>query len=367
VTQTVPGQPRQPTVSVLPRTRGKSKRANWRRPEQLAVIVLELDVAGDPTMRRQLERHWDAVFRLRRALQRDAGSLCRGYVAAHRGRVTAGPGSVRERLGLERKGIAARAKTHVERAGWMRRHFTKATALHVADEVWQTCDRFLYPDSSGQRHGIPRVGTWWDFTCIPGRARSHTKTKPVWETYRLVGCLQGHLDACGAGIAGVTVAQAAALGPGQSVFAQPRHLPTASRGDGSWWGYQGPLAVVYTGLPPVHGQGGDLVLPVRLPQGSGQFERLRHFLADQSTWHKIDLVRVPDRRAPGGWRHQAHLTVLRAGWVAPTTATMRANAPTGRVGGVDGNVSNLAVASLPADGADVLLTTRIAMTSSSGR
>jgi hypothetical protein len=82
-------------VSVVPRTRGKSKRANWQRPDQVAVIVLELDLAGDPRMRRRLERHWDAVFGLRRALQRDAGSLCRAYVAAHCQRVTAGPGSHR--------------------------------------------------------------------------------------------------------------------------------------------------------------------------------------------------------------------------------------------------------------------------------
>jgi hypothetical protein len=35
------------------------------------------------------------------------------------------------------------------------------------------------------------------------------------------------------------------------------------------------LAVVFTGLP-----GGDVVLPVRLPQGAGQRAHLAHFLAD---------------------------------------------------------------------------------------
>jgi len=87
----------------------------------------------------------------------------------------------------------------------MRAHLTKATALHVADEVWQSCDRFLFPDSRGRRHGPPRVGSWWDFTRIPGRARSHTKPQPVWETYRLVGSLQGHHDTYGVRMAAPTL------------------------------------------------------------------------------------------------------------------------------------------------------------------
>jgi hypothetical protein len=60
------------------------------------------------------------------------------------------------------------------------------------------------------------------------------------------------------------------------------------------------LAVVFTGLA-----GGDLLLPVRLPAGAGQWAHLAHFLADPTVWHKIDLVRVRDRRAPGGWRYYA--------------------------------------------------------------
>ncbi|MGH3562041.1 MAG: transposase, partial [Mycobacterium sp.] len=350
--------PAAPTASqasavVLPRTRGKSKAANWRRPEQVAVIALELDLFSDPVMRRRMEEHWNAVFRLRRALQRDAGAGCRAYLAAPHERAAAGLKAVRGRLSLNRKAVEERAKVHVERAGWMRHHFTKATALHVADEVWESADRFLFRDSTGKRHGMPRVGSWWDFTRMPGRARSHTKAQPVWETYRLAGSLQGHLDTYGNGL---TVAEAAALDPGQNVLAQPKHLPTPVRGDRSWWEYDGPLAVVYTGLP-----GGDLMLPVRLPQGSGQFERLAHFLHDPSVWHKIDLCRVADRRAPGGWRYQAHLTILGAGWAGPATAEMRALAPTDRIGGVDGNVSNIAVASIERDSAEPsLLTSHVA-------
>ena len=77
----------------------------------------------------------------------------------------------------------------------MRDHLTKAVGLHVADEVWETVDRHLFADASGRRHGPPRIGSWWEFTRIPGRARSHTKATPVWETWRLVGTLDGHLDA----------------------------------------------------------------------------------------------------------------------------------------------------------------------------
>lgn len=272
-----------------PRTRGKSRQANWRRPDKVAIIALEIDLSADAVMRRRVERHCEAVFRLRRALQRDAGALCRAYLAARNERVITGAKAVRTRLGLDRKGIEARAKAHVERSRWMRHHFTKATTLHVADEVWQSCDRFLFPDSTGERHGMPQVGSWWGFSRIPGRARSHTKARPVWETYRLVGSLRGHLDTSGTQPR-LAVPETAIPGPGQSVFAQPKHLPAPTPPKGGWRSYNGAFAVVYTGLPDSRDKSGDLVMPVRLPQGSGQFARLAHFLADPQAWHKIDLV-----------------------------------------------------------------------------
>jgi hypothetical protein len=135
-----------------------------------------------------------AVFRLRRALQRDAAARCRAYWAARHER-GADPKGLRARLGLSRKGIESAAKAHIEASGWMRDHLTKAVGLHVADEVWQTVDRHLFADASGRRHGPPRIGSWWEFSRIPGRARSHTKVAPVWETWRLVGTLDGHLQA----------------------------------------------------------------------------------------------------------------------------------------------------------------------------
>jgi transposase len=102
------------------------------------------------------------------------------------------------------------------------------------------------------------------------------------------------------------------------------------------------LAVVFTGLPA-----GDLVLPVRLRSGAGQWPHLTHFLADPGIWHKIDLVRVRDRKAPGGWRYYAHLLIHGCGYQSPATVTRRAQIPVGRRAGVDANVSNLAVASFP--------------------
>jgi Putative transposase DNA-binding domain len=332
------------TVVRVPRRRGKSKAPNFVYDGPVAVICLELDLSDDRT-RRRVQAQWEAVFRLRRALQRDAAARCRAYWAAHRERA-ADPKAVRERLGLSRKGIEAAAKSHIEASRWMRAHLTKAVGLHVADEVAETIDRHLFADNSGRRHGAPRVGAWWDFTRMPGRARSHTKDRPVWETWRLVGTLDGHLNAyrhedlpaeidCGVA--------AAAQPAGTSILAQPTRLPIpAKTSGGSWWDHTGVLAVVFTGLPS-----GDLVVPVRLPQGAGQWPHLDYFLANPNTWHKIDMVRVADRKAPGGWRYYAHMLVHCSGYQSESTRQRRAATPTGRRAGLDANVSNLAVASLP--------------------
>ncbi|MDM3927826.1 transposase [Mycobacterium intracellulare] len=341
---------------VPPRRRGKSKARNFTYDGPVSVIRLELDAAEDVT-RRRLEQHWGAVFRLRRACQRDAAARCRAYWAAHRGRA-ADPKALRERLGLSRKGIEAAAKRHIEGSGWMRDHLTKAIGLHVADEVWETIDRHLFADASGRRHGPPRVGSWWEFARIPGRARSHTKTTPTWETYRLVGTLDGHLNtyrhrrlpasAC-------TASAAADQPAGVSILAQPARLPAPRRPpSGSWWDHDGALAMVFTGLPA-----GDVVLPVRLPQGAGQWAHVAHFLADPTIWHKIDLVRVADRRAPGGWRYYPHLLTHRGGYQSASTKARRATVPAGRRAGADANVSNLSVASFPTQHPEQLAIGRI--------
>jgi hypothetical protein len=165
--------------------------------------------------------------------------------------------------------MEAAAKKHIEASGWMRDHLTKAIGLHVADEVWETIDRHLFADASGRRQGPPRIGSWWDFTRIPGRARSHTKAEPVWETWRLVGTLDGHLATYrhpDLSEAVVTSATAATQRPGTSILAQPAWLLAPSTPEGSWWEHNRELAVVFTGL-----SAGDVVLPVRLPQGAGQW------------------------------------------------------------------------------------------------
>lgn len=329
------------------RTRGKTRAAsgNWRRgkDDPTAVIRLELDLSGDPQGLRRVEAMQEAAFRLRRALQSDARSRCAAYWR-HADSRAADPKAVRERLGLTRKGLEIAAKRHIDDSGWMRDHMTKALGLHIADEVWNTVDRHLFADSSGKRHGAPKVGDWFDFARIPGRARSHTKLTPTWETFRLVGSLDGHLSAYRHPDAPqqITAQQAAALPAGTSVLTRPVSMlapvPPLKGCKADWRGFDGPLAVVFTGLPA-----GDLVLPVRLPQGAGQWAHLAHFLADPARWHKIDLVRVQDRKAPGGWRYHAHLMILGPGCQSESTRERRAAVPAGRAAGLDGNVSKLAV------------------------
>jgi hypothetical protein len=111
----------------------------------------------------------------------------------------------------------------------------------------------------------------------------------------------------------------------------------------AWWTYEGPLAVVFSGLPE-----GTLVLPVRLPTAPCNQPILDHHLGDPSRWHKIDLVRTRDPNQPGGWRYEAHLMVLTTPYASPATVARRATiaiATADRVAGIDVNVSNLTVAS----------------------
>ena len=137
---------------------------------------------------------------------------------------------------------------------------------------------------------------WYDFTRLPGRARSHTKDRK-WETFRLHGTLDGH--------------RAAYTGRDGGFFQPDRDAPDRAATD-IWWTYEGPLAVVFTGLPS-----GTLVLPVRLPAAPSNQPILDHHLADPTRWHKIDLVRRRDPTAGGGWRYEAHLMVLTTPYVAP--------------------------------------------------
>ncbi|WP_432968657.1 hypothetical protein [Dactylosporangium sp. CA-233914] len=299
----------------------------------MSVLRLPLDV-HDPGVRRHVERVFAVVFAVRQAVQRDARARVDAYWAAHHARTVAGPAVVRDRLGLTRAGLEYAAYRHVDRAPHLRRYCTKAVAMHVADSVWQAADRHLFPDATGRRHGRPKVGGWWTFSRIPGRARSHTRARK-WETFRLAGTLVGHR---------------AVFGRAGRLW-QPRRMPAVTPTAGgrpvrSWWDHDGPLAVVLTGTGAR-----DLVLPVRLPQGPGREPVLEHYLADPRRWHKIDLVRYRDPGAPGGWRYEAHVMVLGPGYASPTVVARRQTAAVlHRRGGVDVNVSNLAVVSVPIDG-----------------
>jgi hypothetical protein len=348
------------------RFRGKNKNGRWTREEgtELAVIRLPLDVHPDDE--RDLEQLFSTMWTVKRALQRDARDAVDAYWAGT-ARREADAKTWRRELGLTREGMERRAYQHMERAGWFGHHVSKALVMHQADEVFETSvARHLFADASGRRHGRPKTGTWWDYTRIPGRARSHTIERK-WETFRLHGTLDGHLAAFRHPKLDKTVttpAQAALLPAGSSVLAQPwrvqrptrpaGRIPTGETNDNgrpktraaTWWDHTGPLTVVFAGGP--NSQRGDLVLPVRLPSGAGRWARLVHFLGDPSTWHKIDLVRRRDASAPRGWAYEAHLMVLTGGYASPATrARRRAAAELDRVAGIDGNVSNLSVVSLP--------------------
>lgn len=308
------------------RTRGPNKQAPWSRnpDDPVSVLRLALDVS-DPLQRAQIEHMFDDAYSIRRALQRDARDACRAYWAAPHER-TADPKATRERLRLSRVALEHAAYAHLDAAPHLRRGVTKALAMHLADEVWNTAERHLFRDAGGSRSGAPRIGRWYDFTRLPGRARSHT-TERKWETFRLHGTLAGH--------------RAAYSDPAGN-FVQPRRLHAVS--SDAWWSYAGPLAVVFTGL----GGGTSLVLPVRLPSAPCNQAALEHHLTDPSRWHKIDLVRHRAPHAPGGWRYEAHLMVLKAPYVSPSASERRARVAldtVDRTAGIDVNVSNITIAS----------------------
>ncbi|MGI5144692.1 MULTISPECIES: zinc ribbon domain-containing protein [unclassified Streptomyces] len=330
------------------------------------MIRLPLDV-HDPGTRHRAEQLYSAMWSVKRALQRNARDAVDAYWAGDVRRA-ADAKAWRLELGLSREGMERRAYRHMEKSKHLGHHVTKALVMHQADEVFETSvSRHLFPDFSGRRHGRPRVGRWWDYTRIPGRARSHT-TGRKWETFRLHGTLAGHLAAYRHRNLAPTVTtpeQAAVLPSGARVLEQPRRMPAPSRPAGriatgevtadgkpktraaTWWDHTGPLAIVFTG--GADSSRGDLVLPVRLPSGSGRWPRLLHFLNNPETWHKIDLVRRRDASAPGGWAYEAHLMALCGGYASPATKARRAAAADlERVGGVDGNVSNVSVVSFPA-------------------
>ncbi|MCX5392015.1 zinc ribbon domain-containing protein [Streptomyces sp. NBC_00094] len=312
-------------------------------------MVLPLAVT-DPVDLDRLKNLFGAMWSVKRAVQRDARARVDAYWDARHERAGRGAKAVRQRLGLSREALERGAYRHLDGAGHVKHHATKALAMHMADEVWIGVQRHLFPDATGRRSGRPKPGRRHDLTRIPGRARSHM-SENTWETFRLVGTLDGHF--------------AAYAGDGQHVLMQPRRMPKPAIPEGrvptgrqtatgkpgmrkaNWWDHKGPLAVVFAGGSD--GKRGDLVLPVRIPQGPGQWVRVQHFLGQPVRWHKVDLVRRRKVSAPGGWAYEAHLMVLGPGYSSPAVREMRDRAGRlDRIGGVDGNVSNLSIVSFPA-------------------
>jgi len=327
--------------------RGPNQQTPWvRRAEDgLSVIRLPVDTT-DPVLRRRVESMFSAAFSIRRAVQRDARGRARVYRDARHER-RADPAAARARLGLSRTAFEHAAYAHLDGAPHLRRSLTKALAMHLADTVWSATERHLFRDARGARHGMPKIGGWFDFARIPGRARSHT-TDRKWETFRLHGSLDGH--------------RAAYARSDGSLF-QPDRMRSITPSPGGWWSYTGPLAVVVTGLPI-----GSIVLPVRLPAAPSNQPILDHHLGDPARWHKIDLVRDRDPTAPGGWRYEAHLMVLTSPYVAPAVRARREIAAVetaGRRAGIDVNVSNVTVASHA--GGDDLQITRVTHDASARR
>ena len=215
------------------RLRGQGRQPLWQRPEQVSVIVLPLMVDGI-RQRRRLEKLFAAMHSIRRALQREVGKRMRAYWASPR-RLQQDATEWREQLGLDREGLEGRAYHHLERSRWMLGHLSKALAMHQADEVWVAVARHVFGDWEGKRSGMPRVGSYWDYLRIAGRARSHT-TERKWETFRLFGTLEGHLAAYRHPELPAQITsplQAAGLAPGSHVLAQPRHPRLPSR-PASW-------------------------------------------------------------------------------------------------------------------------------------
>lgn len=340
-------------VSVATKTRGKNKKPPWRMPsgQAMTTIVFSLDTS-DAKARRRLEVLYFTVYNIRRALQRDAQKLCAEYWDRKFERNELGWKYVADDLGLNRRGFEQLARGHALASGWALDHVSQALVYHMADAVFENAARHLWSDASGHRHGALRVTPQHQFSTIHGRARSHT-TEGKWEAFRLYGTLEGHVDTYGHGSLGAhpTLEQVLALTGGTPVFHQ-NHM--TAPGPTKWKEYSGPLVMVFAGGPNSHEP--ELQLPVRLPQGRGQLDRVLHFLSDPESWHKIDLVRRPDSSQKGGWRYEMHLLVLTGGYTSPKNKALLGVAPTTRTACVDVNVSNLSIVSTGLDPRDLAST-----------
>ena len=295
-------------------------------------------------MRREIELIYQATFQLKQATQRDATTRCaiyqewrngKAYKALPRKERGAACKAKKEELGLTLNGMQAIMRKHCSGNPFLQHYVTSVQIEFHASEIYETTKRHLTPNKSGKFNGPPKVKCWFDHSKLIGRARSHT-VENSWLSFRLVGSYEAHIGYFGN--ADCSIANGEYL-------KQPSVMPSPHpRKNADWWTYDGPLVVVY---PKGDSDKSDLILPVRLPSGLGEQERLEYYLDDPNSWHKIDITRVQDRKAPGGWRYYAHLLVNKVGYASAATLERRSLAPTHLTAALDSNVSNIAVVSQP--------------------
>jgi hypothetical protein len=138
--------------------RGKNKNGRWKRGEGTEPAVIRLPPDVHPNDEARLERLYSAMWDVKRALQRDARDAVDAYRAGTVRR-EADAKAWRRELGLTREGMERRAYRHMERAGRLGHHVSKALVMHQADEVFEAVSRHLFADASGRRHGRPKTGT----------------------------------------------------------------------------------------------------------------------------------------------------------------------------------------------------------------
>ena len=308
------------------------------------VIKLPLDITGDIKNQQKLRNLFDAAYNIHRATQRDIQGLLDIYDEFRSGKyyqslpkVDPNPpkkkgekrnfedeipwrGNVlnnfRNQIGLNSFGVIDIAKKHHTGAKHLQKWFIQDVASAHGSQIWESINRHIFPDKTGKYFGRPKITYYYNFTKINGRAKGQT----AWSTFKIVGDFEATL---------------------RGDRHEDHALPPVKRNARDWTHYHGPLLFV--------SNRGDFIIPVKLPTGSGQLARLKHFLSNQELWHKVNLIRIQDYKAPNGWRYEAHLLVNIDSYASPATVIRRAEYRSNRIAGCDTNVSNVSVASRSED------------------
>ncbi|WP_416985782.1 hypothetical protein [Streptomyces sp. T028] len=147
--------------------RGKNKAPKWKKPNdgQVSVIVLPLAVT-DPADLHRLDGLFGAMWSLKRAVQRDARAKVDAYWSAFHERNEQGAKAVRQRLGLSREALERCAYKHLEDAGHLKHHASKALTMHMTDEVWNGVQQTARAERRAAKGLEPKTVT------VPGGARA---------------------------------------------------------------------------------------------------------------------------------------------------------------------------------------------------